>query len=177
MENAVRFIKEVTMIDPIGNYSVAMSQFDPTRMSKIQKPGFERIDANENGTLDKTEVLSFVDEVNEKTGRTIDGEKLFDRIDTNQDGFIDLEEFKAGHEAAREMLGVNHNIQPMRGGKKPGNFSDMIMKLLENNEDDENIILNSANNDITLLSESLIQNYTGSKNSQYDSLNTLDLFV
>jgi EF hand domain-containing protein len=166
------------MIEAIGSYGGAISQFDPTMMSKLKRPGFEKIDKNENGSLDKTEVLSFVDEVSEKTGRTIDGEKLFDRIDTNQDGLIDKEEFKAGREKAREMAGPPQHISAMKGGKKPGDFSDIIMQLLENSdESEEDIILNSGNNDIELFSNSLLSNYTRNTQSQYNSVNPLDLFV
>ena len=57
---------------------------------------FEKIDSNEDGSLDSEEITSFADKISEVTGQSVDAGQLFSELDTDEDGLITQEEFDAG---------------------------------------------------------------------------------
>ncbi len=93
--------------------------------SATQRPDpFSKADTDGNGSLDKTEVQSFLDVLSEKTGMNggagvqAEAAKVFSVLDTNEDGVVDAGEFAAGRERLRELLGLPQEGQgaSSRGG-------------------------------------------------------------
>ena len=69
------------------------------RRAERRQKGFERLDADGNGTVSAAEFA-------------VRGDKRFDRIDANDDGFVTLEEAEAAHENRRGRRGEGR-----RGGR------------------------------------------------------------
>jgi hypothetical protein len=128
------------MIQSINGLNNWLSRLNPDSVGDKRRPHmFDKIDENGDGTIDETEMQAFVSRLEEKTGKTIDGKKLFTTVDTNEDGLIDEEEFWAGREKAKDLLGpINH---PIGTGKKADDFSSILIDMLANEETDEESLL------------------------------------
>ena len=141
------------MIDAVGGMSGMMRQIAPNGHRPGPKHLFKNADGNSDGLLDKMEIQSFLDGISEKTGHQVDSEKFLAKVDTNQDGFIDKQEFKAGKEVIRTH---GPGWRPGMKGQKPGDFSELLMDILNQETEDDaalsNELLGSQN-------DSLLENY------------------
>ena len=118
---------EVKMIDAVNSMGNLLSWMDPASINKLQRNPFAKTDQNDDGVIDQTELQTFADHLSKKMGKTIDEKALFAQLDTNKSGAIDKEEFKAGRETVREMIG------PM---KKPPKMKGMGFRNEESSEND-----------------------------------------
>jgi hypothetical protein len=95
-----------------------ISGFDPTKMAETL---FTKLDANKDGSIDKSEFLSSMSKMHGGSQRV---EKLFSKIDSNGDGKIDatenLDALKkmAAHE--HRPAGQMHGPAPEGGGASKG---------------------------------------------------------
>ena len=87
---------------------------------------FGKIDTNGDGSLDKTEIGSFADEISEMGGRSVDADELLSRLDANEDGLISQEEFDAGRPEGPPPGGM----MGMRGAMGPGGMQEGGMQGL-----------------------------------------------
>ncbi|MDQ1318485.1 MAG: hypothetical protein QG588_2147 [Candidatus Poribacteria bacterium] len=67
-----------------------------TAMRGQRENPFKKMDANGDGSLDKTEISALADKISEFTGQSIDADKLMTKLDTSKDGLINQEEFDSG---------------------------------------------------------------------------------
>ncbi|MCP4220050.1 MAG: EF-hand domain-containing protein [bacterium] len=148
------------MIDAIGSMDgglFGLSNQDPLGMQNHKKKRpFQLADLNGNGTLDKTEAMSFVDKISQKSGKDINGEELFSKIDTNQDGLIDRDEFKAGKKHVKDIVGPPPTKPGM--GHKGGDFTKMLMDMVD--QTDEDTLVNNGIFDSNTLNNTLLNSYT-----------------
>jgi Ca2+-binding EF-hand superfamily protein len=79
---------------------------------------FSKVDANQDGTLDESEMASFSDKMSEMTGRSSDAAKMMALFDSDQDGSVTESEFNAA--------GPNGPPPPpMMGGNGENPFSSI----------------------------------------------------
>lgn len=117
--------KLLTAIDANGNGSVDESEFkagqkivqETLNFPVIPPPQqganpFDQTDANGSGTLDATEIQSFLDAINKMTGKTVGVDEFITALDGNKDGVIDRREFETGRETAEKLLGLPENKNP-----------------------------------------------------------------
>jgi Ca2+-binding EF-hand superfamily protein len=69
---------------------------------------FKKFDANQDGSLDMTELQTFASDLSQKTGKTIDANTLITTLDTNKDGVVSATEFKDGKENVQKQFGLHH---------------------------------------------------------------------
>ena len=105
------------MISGISS-SMDLSQMISTR-SQRGNP-FEKLDSNGDGSLDKRELLSMVEEISEMTGKSVDADEMLSTLDSDGDGLLSEEEFKAGRPEGPppppggiEMMGGGNGIQSL----------------------------------------------------------------
>jgi hypothetical protein len=77
--------------------------FDEAELKKIQDAQFKQMDADGDGKISKEDLVEWAAGVKEKTGKTIDTEKLFKALDHNGDGAISREEFGKGPKKTAEV--------------------------------------------------------------------------
>lgn len=149
--------KEVNMLESIGAYGGYMNGLNSAQKMRPKGPGFDKIDQNDDGNVDKTELLTFTDSLAEKTGKTLDADKMFARLDINEDNLIDKEEFRLGRRRTNRPDG------PGKGGgmhaNKPNPFSDLLLDMI-NEDPDSSETTTAATYQLGSLSNSLLQNYT-----------------
>jgi hypothetical protein len=80
-----------------------------------QKP--QGPDADGDGSVTRSEMDSFVNEMSEKTGKTIDVDDLFAQCDTDGDGVLNADEDQAAREYFKEKMG------PPPDGMRPPEMS------------------------------------------------------
>jgi len=97
---------------------------------------FQQADSSGDGTLDKTELKSFLDKMPkgpQGPGTTIDAEEAFTVSDTNEDGVLTEEEFFTGGEKMREKMGMDKPpmMQGMQGmqGMNQSNTQSLLEML------------------------------------------------
>jgi hypothetical protein len=57
---------------------------------------FTKVDANQDGSLDESEVATFAEKMSEMTGQSADAAEMMAKFDSDEDGAISADEFKAG---------------------------------------------------------------------------------
>ena len=79
-------------VDAIGSFAGGISASDAGRMRDKM---FAKIDANSDGSLDKSELQTFADTLSSKFGGSSDGmaDRLLGAADTNADGVVSKGEF------------------------------------------------------------------------------------
>jgi Ca2+-binding EF-hand superfamily protein len=106
----------MSTISSLGNFmgmmrnALAMQRPDQQQM-------FNKVDTDASGTVDQTELTSFAEGFNEKTGIEINTEKALSTNDTDGDGGLSQEEMEA-------MMGAympSPPIMPATGRKSDGN--------------------------------------------------------
>ncbi len=56
---------------------------------------FTKVDANQDGSLDESEVASFAEKMSEMTGQSADAAEMMAKFDTDEDGTVTESEFSA----------------------------------------------------------------------------------
>jgi Ca2+-binding EF-hand superfamily protein len=112
---------EVQMISSVNSMSSNLYWLTQSMTRPEPKNVFSKMDENQDGSLDKTELKTFAEDLSKKTGQTVDEDTLLSILDTNKDGIISEEEFNAGRE----------KIQSQYGFPNPGD----IFKKLDSNQD------------------------------------------
>ena len=118
------------MISEIGGYLESL--LTASMRNNIGSP-FQRLDSNEDGSLDKEEIATMVDDILNMTGQSTDADELLSRLDTDGDGKVSLEEFEAGRPE-----GMPPPPPGMTGGMKGGNLQS-LMNLMNESEDEESL--------------------------------------
>lgn len=87
----------------ISGISSAVSDTTQLSMQQMRENRFAKMDANGDGKIDKSELSSFFDEMAQKTGKSMDVDKIFAEVDTNNDGYISKEEDVAQEAKMQQM--------------------------------------------------------------------------
>lgn len=83
------------MINGINSSNSLMGQLGMISARPNPEEMFAKIDANGDGSIDKSELQSFTEKMSNQDGDTIDISKMFTDIDTDGDGAISQDEFLA----------------------------------------------------------------------------------
>lgn len=155
------------MIDSIqGNYWSTETQGLQVSGQKQHRPPdpemlFKKIDANQDGKVDKDELSAFASQIEEKTGQKLDIEQMFEDYDKDQDGVLSKDELG---NAMKSQMGKFQGPPPA-GGPGP---EEMFKKVDQDGDGEIN-----QNELQSLLSQ--LEKDTGKKLdaaqllSQYDS--------
>jgi Ca2+-binding EF-hand superfamily protein len=100
------------MINGINSSNSLMGQLNMTSARPKPEEMFAKIDSNGDGSIDKTEMQSFSEQISNQDGDTIDISKMFTDMDTDGDGSISKDEFLAA------------KPPEMKGGQGPGQPPD-----------------------------------------------------
>lgn len=122
----------ISGISSMNSYTYSINQ-DQFQQKKSQM--FDKLDGNDDGSIDKSEFDSFGSKISEKLGSSIDTDRMFSKIDTDSDGLISKEE----HSAMRPPRRMRPPMS-MGGGKKAGeadSTSSLLDMLNMESEDDE----------------------------------------
>lgn len=98
-----------------------------SRMRGQMKNPFDKMDADGNGSLDKSEISSLAEKMSEKSGQSISADDLMGKMDSDEDGQVTQEEFKAGR-----PQGPPPGIMGMSGGG-----TESLLSLMNASEDTE----------------------------------------
>lgn len=158
------------MIDAIGGMNSSALGFINQIFRQPNPDPFKDADQNQDGILEKSEALSFLENVAKKTGKPIDGEQIFAQLDLNGDGKIDPVEFKAGREKLMKMMGP----PPAMKGMRKNDFSDFLLQML-NQEDEQKANQSTLANDQTAPT-SLFQ-YLKNESNSNDPNNSLNILA
>jgi len=161
------------MIDTIGGLGSLMNRPDMQALKQRKGPDFDTIDKNGDGTLDKSELLQLTTQIAKTTGTGVDNEKVFGILDTDKNGAVSKDEFHVGMGKAKHMMGLG------KSGKKSGDFSDLLLNML-NEEEDQNDLTKYLNTGVAsteLLNNALMANYTQSAQNSFDFSNPIDLMA
>ncbi len=93
------------MISTVNSTSDNLYWLTQLTMQKKPEDIFTKMDQNQDGSLDSTELKTFAEELSEKTGKTIDEATLLSILDTNRDGIISKDEFRAGRDKMETQFG------------------------------------------------------------------------
>ncbi len=170
------------MIDSIGamNGLLNFNGPDPAAMRRHQGHAFKKADESQDGTLDQTEFLTFATNLSERTGKDIDGSKLFASLDSNQDSLIDKREFKAGMEKLRPHGpgGPGGPGGPKKGGGPGADFNQMLETLLENDEDEAaKLLTETYSSGSFALNNPLLNSYTNTSSILDDGDSSLNFLA
>lgn len=157
------------MIDSIGamNGLLNFNAPDQAAMKRHEGRAFQKADQSQDGSVDQTEFLTFATNLSERTGRDIDGSKMFAALDSNQDNLIDKREFKAGMEKLRThgLNGPGGPGGPKMGGGPGGDFNQLLENLMEDDEEEAaKLLTETYSSGSFALNNPLLNNYTGSAN-------------
>jgi len=94
---------------------------------------FEKIDANGDGSLDKTELSSLTDRISKMTGKSVDADHMISKLDADKDGLVSQEEFKSGRPQGPPP-GMMGGMQP---GGMPGGGIESLLDMLNSLEDED----------------------------------------
>lgn len=83
------------MINGINSSNSLMGQLGMTSARPKPEDMFAKIDSNSDGSIDKTEMQSFSEQISNQDGDTIDISRMFADMDTDSDGLISQDEFLA----------------------------------------------------------------------------------
>jgi Ca2+-binding EF-hand superfamily protein len=88
--------------------------------SKLQQKLLEKIDSNSDGSIDKTELSSFMEYVDSKTGSTgSDVDAVFKSLDADSDGSVSSDEFAANSDSLIDQLRDQLRSAQMGSGARP----------------------------------------------------------
>jgi Ca2+-binding EF-hand superfamily protein len=76
------------MISSVNSTNIAMSQVNLEMMKQRRGEMFNKMDSNQDGSISKAEMQSFMDQAPAKTGDSISIDELFSKIDTDKNGLI-----------------------------------------------------------------------------------------
>lgn len=118
------------MTDRISGMGSAVAS---SMMQMWQDYLFKKVDANSDGSLDKSEV-----EAVSQTGQDV--ESIFSSLDTNQDSLISMQEAegdlsKMGQDMKKEGLPMNMGMMKGRGGQNGSDSGENIFDSLDANSD------------------------------------------
>lgn len=132
---------------------------------------FTQADSNGDGTLDKTELKSFLEKMPEGpdgSSNKIDAEEAFTISDTDEDGALTLEEFEKGGEKIREKMGMDK--PPMMQGMQGLSQNTSTQSLLEMlNSLDSTSTDESSSTDTSSWSTKTLSQFLQSLMQQYSS--------
>lgn len=100
------------MINGINSGNSLMGQLNMTSAKPKPEEIFAKIDSNGDGSIDKTELQSFSEQISNRDGDTIEISKMFANIDTDSDGLISQEEFLAAKPAEPRGMGPGQPPDP-----------------------------------------------------------------
>jgi len=83
------------MINGINSSNSLMGQLNMTSARPKPEEMFAKIDSNGDGSIDRTEMQSFSEQISNQDGDAIDISQMFAEIDTDGDGAISQDEFLA----------------------------------------------------------------------------------
>ena len=102
------------------------------RFSQMNSKMFAKIDANGDGSIDKSELQAAFDQIASKTGGTaLKADDLFSAIDTDGDGKVSASEFEAG---VKSLLPQPSSTQEFAAQRSAGR-SDALFSKLDGNGD------------------------------------------
>jgi Ca2+-binding EF-hand superfamily protein len=88
-----------------------------TQRIQRQAKLFAKVDSNGSGGVDKTELQSLLDDINQKTGKTLDADKLFAAMDGNSDGSLSSAELAKGMKAVMRPAHSTMDFAQKRSGE------------------------------------------------------------
>lgn len=100
--------------------STGLAQMSSLR-SQMENP-FEKMDANGDGALDETELVSMAAKLSEMTGQTVNASQIISDLDSDGNGLVDQEEFTAGRPA-----GPPPGMMEMMSGNLQGNTIQSLL--------------------------------------------------
>ncbi len=128
------------MISGIGG-SMGFSQMAAMR-GQMGNP-FQKMDSNEDGLLDETELGAMAEKISEKTGQSVDAGQMLEKLDGDGDGLVNQEEMKAGRPDGPPpgMMGMKGmkgmmGMSGMMDGGMAVNTTQSFLDMLNSSEDD-----------------------------------------
>ena len=128
------------MIDSVSSFS----GFSPMSSMRGQMGNpFQKMDSNGDGAVDQSEIGTIADKINEKTGFSVDTDRIMSKLDSDGNGQITQTEFEENRPESPPpaMIGMMRNM--MGGGLMGGNMGmqgDNTQNFLDmlNESEDEN---------------------------------------
>lgn len=116
-----------TMVNAISSGMSTMN-FGPMRGvqgSQGKDDLFTKVDANQDGSLDESEVASFAEKMSEMTGQSADAAEMMATFDTDEDGSVTESEFSAARPQGPPppMMGGMQGNDPFTSVDEDGNGS------------------------------------------------------
>jgi Ca2+-binding EF-hand superfamily protein len=124
------------MIDSVSSFS----GFSPMSAMRGQLGNpFQKMDSNGDGAVDQSELGAIADKIKEKTGHSVDTDRIMTRLDSDGDGQITQTELEENRPEGPPpaMIGMMRN---MMGGGLMGMQGDNTQSFLDilNESEDEN---------------------------------------
>ena len=117
----------------------SFSGFSPisTMRGQMDNP-FQKIDSNGDGAVVQSEIGKMVDKISEKTGHSVDTERIMSKFDSDGDGQISQAEFEENRPEGPPpaMMGMMRNMMGGNMGMQGMNTQSFLDTL--NQSDDEN---------------------------------------
>ena len=125
-------------------------QFNPE--FKPQARVFEKLDSNQDGTLDTEEIDDFTNKLSEKIGKELSSQEILQKMDSNQDGELTQDEFKFGNpnraafnKAKVRSKGRSNLNLGLNGAKEDSEIVDVNEDGIPDSEQSEAEINNMTN--------------------------------
>jgi Ca2+-binding EF-hand superfamily protein len=104
---------------------------------------FQKIDSNGDGAVDQSEIVTMADKIKEKTGHSVDTNRIMSKLDSDGDGQITQTEFDENRPEGPPPAMIDMMRNMMRGGLMGGNMGmqgDNTQSFLDmlNESEDEN---------------------------------------
>ena len=145
------------MIETINGSGNLWDALRPEALRARGHNPFESTDKNDDGFIDSGEMQAFADHLETQAGISLDAAAMINKLDKNADGMLDKEEFRAGRNEFRQLLGAPPPHRAMGKGK-PADFSSLLENLLDDETDEQTLLNNEGYNSLSTM---LLQNYTG----------------
>ena len=127
------------MIDSVSSFS-GFSPMSSMR-SQMSNP-FQKMDSNGDGAVDQSEISTIADKINEKTGHSVDTDRIMSKLDSDGDGQITQTEFDENRPEGPPpaMIGMMRNMMcgGLMGGNKgmQGDNTQSFLDMLNESEDE-----------------------------------------
>ncbi len=104
---------------PMGPMGVMMGGMEPDFQQM-----FDRLDEDDDSSIGKEEMQTFLDRLSEKTGREFDIDGLYSEFDEDEDGVLNSDEAKIALGSIKEEMKDQHQA-------KLNNINELSMSLME----------------------------------------------